>query len=60
MVMVAVEQSHPGHATQALTLAFQVACFPETVVTAERADEHRRRWAWILDPDAPDPRARTA
>ncbi len=133
MVVVAIEQSYPGHATQALTLASQVSStaysgrivvvvdhdvdvtsmddvlwaittrcdpkrdvqildrawsgqldsaihpderglnsrllidatrpwewrdrFPDTVVTAEQAEEHRRRWSWILDPDAPDPRA---
>ena len=30
--------------------------FAEPVVTAEMAAEHRRRWGWILDPNASDPR----
>ncbi|MEA2622497.1 MAG: hypothetical protein QOH61_1407 [Chloroflexota bacterium] len=34
--------------------------FAETVVTADMAREHRRRWGWILEPDAPDPRNRPA
>jgi 4-hydroxy-3-polyprenylbenzoate decarboxylase len=30
--------------------------FADPVVTAEMAGEHRRRWGWILDPNASDPR----
>jgi 4-hydroxy-3-polyprenylbenzoate decarboxylase len=31
--------------------------FAEPVVTADMARATRERWGWILDPDAPDPRA---
>jgi len=31
--------------------------FADPVVTADIARATRERWAWILDPDAPDPRA---
>lgn len=30
--------------------------FAEPVVTADQSREHRRRWGWILDPNATDPR----
>ena len=31
--------------------------FAEPVVTADMAREHRRKWGWILDPNAVDPRS---